>query len=84
MTMQPTRPKADRARRTVPPIEQRDWLKADELRDIVGMSVSTINRHVRGELQPKLGFRAVGKRRIFTKAIVNAWLAELEQRSMAG
>ncbi len=83
VTMQP-QAQVRRGRRPVPPIEQRDWLKASELRDIVGMSVSTIDRHVRGELQPKLGFRAVGKsRRVFSKAMVQAWLSDLERRSVA-
>lgn len=80
--MQPTRPKADRARRTVPPIEQRDWLKADELPATVGMSVSTINRHVRGEREPKIPFYGEKRYRRFRKVDIEAWRLDYVRRSM--
>jgi hypothetical protein len=68
-----------RRHREPPPPQERDWLLASELYAITGMSESTINRYARGQLQPPLPFYRVGlRKRLFIRAEVLAWRAELQ------
>jgi len=75
-------PPVIRRRRKIPPLAEREWRTAEELFTLTGMSEATINRHARGELEPKLPYIRIGSRkRVFLVAMVIEWREDLIRRT---
>ena len=65
--------------------DKRRWRYAHELLELTGMSASTIGRHVRGELEPPIPYRLVGKKiRVFEVDQVEAWLKSMQRNPING
>lgn len=74
-------PKPRRRRRALPPIDQRDWVIASEVGNMIGCSPATVHRYSNGEIAgvPRLPFLPRGvKARVFLKATVRSWMNQVQ------
>lgn len=70
-----------RRRRIRPPLDQRDWMVAEEVAEMIGCSVAIVHRFSNGEIAgaPKLRFLPRGaKARVFLKEAVRAWMNQAQ------
>jgi hypothetical protein len=78
------RPRARRMRRSLPPLNSRDWMTPGETAVTLGCSIATVHRMRRGLIAgiTPLPYSQYGRKVIFRKASTAQWVDENEKNRL--